>query len=314
MKKHFSKVFYGYDKKQVDIVVAEKLQEWNEEKAGNKVDETTRQLENMINLLKLQLATTKLRRSVLRSTFIYAQDFKDYLKYKAQGAAQDILKEAKEYVKQKESEIAGVTKKIEEAERNLAMVYSETSSILSAVPAFVSVKTGGMKSIAFSGKEEKEEKGELFSANETKAENGGQPQLMTTPKAPLIIKGYTVLVAEEDEAVARLLAVMLEREGFGVTVVKDGQEAMHFINTMNPPHIVMLDFMLPYFGGLQLLKALRAKSAWDNVIVMMIAESSNERDIIFAMKNGADDYIQKPFNPREVAVKLVRFVERTNTN
>lgn len=308
VKRDFSKVFYGYDKKQVDRIVAEKLQEWNEEKAGNKADDSERQLENMINLLKLQLATTKLRRSVLRSTFIYAQDFKDYLKYKAQGAAQDILKEAKEYVKQKESEIAGVTRKIEEAERNLAMVYSETSSILSAVPAFVSVKTGGMKSIAFSGNEEP------FSANETKAEIGGQPQLTATPKAPLIIKGYTVLVAEEDEVVARLLAVMLEREGFGVTVVKDGQEAMHFINTMTPPHIVMLDFMLPYFGGLQLLKALRAKSAWDNVIVMMIAESSNERDIIFAMKNGADDYIQKPFNPREVAVKLVRFVERTSTN
>jgi DNA-binding response OmpR family regulator len=51
---------------------------------------------------------------------------------------------------------------------------------------------------------------------------------------------------------------------------------------------------------------------WDKTVVFMIADSLLERDVIFAMKNGADDYIQKPFNPRELAVKLVRFVERTH--
>ena len=77
---------------------------------------------------------------------------------------------------------------------------------------------------------------------------------------------------------------------------------------MPPPALVLLDIMLPYLNGLQLLAQIRQKAEWQNVPIIMLTADSNERDIEQALAAGANDYMVKPFNPRELIARLRRFI------
>jgi CheY-like chemotaxis protein len=185
----------------------------------------------------------RVRQSVLKRTFIYAKDFKDYLQYKAVETAEAVLQEAAEYVLAKEHEAADILRKIDDIEKNLALVYKETSSILAAVSsennAFSSVQV-----IPFL---------KVFEETKPNIEELSVHTCEKNQQANNTAIKRSVLLAEEDAVIAKLLASTLEREGFSVTLVNDGKEALRLINAATLPDIAMLDFMLPYVGGLQLL-------------------------------------------------------------
>ncbi|HPV82363.1 MAG TPA: response regulator [Nitrospira sp.] len=127
---------------------------------------------------------------------------------------------------------------------------------------------------------------------------------MDSPETPKL----TVLMVEDEEDTASLLKFLLERASYQVVHAKDGRQAQELISTMAPPDIVLLDVMLPFLSGLQVLTVIRKREGWKKVPIVMLTADGSEHDIKRALENGANDYMIKPFNPRELTSRLKRFV------
>jgi len=117
-----------------------------------------------------------------------------------------------------------------------------------------------------------------------------------------------VLVAEDDPQIAYLLQFLLEREGYRVLLATDGREAQRFMDDIPPPRLVILDIMMPYADGFELLARIRAKPDWRNTPVIMLTARSQEKDIVRALDAGASDYVVKPFLPEELKARIRRLV------
>jgi DNA-binding response OmpR family regulator len=113
-------------------------------------------------------------------------------------------------------------------------------------------------------------------------------------------------VVEDDDQIAYLLQFILRKEGYTVTVARDGLEAQKLIADSAPPALVTLDFMLPHATGLELLAIMRAKAGWEHVPVLMLTARSQEKDITLARESGATDYLVKPFKPEELRACIRR--------
>ena len=119
----------------------------------------------------------------------------------------------------------------------------------------------------------------------------------------------SVLVVEDDDHIAHLLKFMLERGQYRVHQARDGRAAKHFIETESAPSIVLLDVMLPYIDGFELVRLLRAQPGWQKVPVIMLTAKTQEQDIVRALDAGANDYIVKPFQPNELLARLRRLTQ-----
>lgn len=117
------------------------------------------------------------------------------------------------------------------------------------------------------------------------------------------------LIVEDDDQISYLLQFILEREGFEVHLARDGRHAQRLIAELGPPALVMLDIMLPYVDGFQLLGLMRGKPAWKNVPILMLTAKSQEKDIVHALDAGANDYIVKPFKLDELRARIKRLVK-----
>jgi DNA-binding response OmpR family regulator len=116
------------------------------------------------------------------------------------------------------------------------------------------------------------------------------------------------LVVEDNETIAKLLRFILEREGFAVVHCADGQQGRQCIAETPPPAIVILDIMLPYIDGFELIAQIRALPAWSRTPILMLSAKGSERDISQALDAGADDYIVKPFQIDEFKARLRRLL------
>ncbi|MES1981953.1 MAG: response regulator transcription factor [Pseudomonadota bacterium] len=125
---------------------------------------------------------------------------------------------------------------------------------------------------------------------------------MSEPKPTL----GKILVVEDDEHVSYMLNFILQREGYTTEHAADGRVAEQLIASIAPPDLVLLDIMLPYQDGFQLLKNIRTRSAWAKVPVIMLSAKSQEQDIVQALDLGANDYVTKPFQPRELLARIRR--------
>jgi DNA-binding response OmpR family regulator len=117
-----------------------------------------------------------------------------------------------------------------------------------------------------------------------------------------------VLVVEDDEIISYLLDFRLKREGFDVIVASDGHQAYEYLENGTPPQLVLLDVMLPYLDGFELITRLRGKPEWFDVPVIMLTSKSQEQTIVRALDAGANDYVIKPFRPDELMARLRRLL------
>jgi DNA-binding response OmpR family regulator len=117
----------------------------------------------------------------------------------------------------------------------------------------------------------------------------------------------TILVVEDEQSIASLVTLYLSNEGFTVTHLSDGAQALDAVETLKPD-LVILDLMLPGMGGVEICKRLRRRSE-DLPIVMLTARDS-EVDRILGLELGADDYVTKPFSPRELVARVKAVLRR----
>ncbi len=121
----------------------------------------------------------------------------------------------------------------------------------------------------------------------------------------------SILITEDDEEMRTLLRYFLEREGFELLFATDGQEARMMIDMMSPPACILLDIMLPYMNGFELIEYIRHRPDWKEVPIMVLSARSAEADVVRALDGGADDYIVKPFKLSELTARIRRFIKST---
>ncbi|CAB4861031.1 unannotated protein [freshwater metagenome] len=129
------------------------------------------------------------------------------------------------------------------------------------------------------------------------------------PDAPRAetLKGL-VLVIEDERAISDLLRMYLSREGFGVHVASDGVTGLSFARTLHPVAII-LDVGLPGIDGTEVCRQLRAEGDWTPILFCTARD--DEVDRVLGLELGADDYITKPFSPREVVARVKSVVRRS---
>ena len=132
---------------------------------------------------------------------------------------------------------------------------------------------------------------------------------MVNNQLPLPTERPSLLAVEDDDNIAYLLQFLLEREGYQVHLARNGNEAKRFIEALPPPQLVILDIMVPYFDGFQLLQMIRTRKDWDDTPVIMLTAKSQEGDIVRALDSGASDYIVKPFLPEELKARIRRWIQ-----
>ena len=117
-----------------------------------------------------------------------------------------------------------------------------------------------------------------------------------------------ILMVEDEEDIAFLIRYMLERHGFVVEHAADSRQALEHFAQAEPPDLTLMDIMLPYHDGLELIERLRAQPGWDSVPVLMLTAKAREVDIVRALELGADDYVTKPFQPEELLARIRRLL------
>ena len=119
----------------------------------------------------------------------------------------------------------------------------------------------------------------------------------------------SVLIAEDDKNIAELLQMYLEKEGYAVTVAPDGGQALSKYRAIKPD-MVLLDVMMPVMDGWGVCRAIRAESK--TPIIMLTAKGETD-DKVNGLKAGADDYITKPFEMKEVLARIEAVLRRSGT-
>ncbi len=113
----------------------------------------------------------------------------------------------------------------------------------------------------------------------------------------------TILVVDDDPDICALLEFKLTSGGHVVTVENDGEAALAALEQQGVD-LVLLDWMMPRMGGLEVCLAMRADERFTHIPVLMLTAKAQEADVQRGLAAGADDYILKPFSPREVAARV----------
>lgn len=122
------------------------------------------------------------------------------------------------------------------------------------------------------------------------------------------LKTHRVLVVEDNEHVLYMLEFMLQRAGYDVIAVSNGRDAQAAIQNVEPVDVVLMDLMLPYVSGYQLIDEIRGDASWQYVPIVVLSGKVLEEDIVQALDAGANDYVTKPFRPEELLARLRRIV------
>jgi two-component system alkaline phosphatase synthesis response regulator PhoP len=122
--------------------------------------------------------------------------------------------------------------------------------------------------------------------------------------------GETILVVDDEAHIVELATLYLEQEGFRVTSAEDGAEALKMINHQ-PPAVMVLDLMLPEVDGWEVCRRVRNGKAAPDLPIIMLTARDDDVDKIVGLELGADDYVTKPFNPRELVARVKAILRRT---
>lgn len=130
---------------------------------------------------------------------------------------------------------------------------------------------------------------------------------------PSLISAPQILVVDDDPDLVRLVRAYLERAGFQVLAAHDGATALHILRR-DRPALVVLDLMLPDQDGWDITRLVRADPLLTKTPIIMLTARIDDTDKIIGLELGADDYITKPFNPREVVARVRSVLRRTQDN
>jgi two-component system alkaline phosphatase synthesis response regulator PhoP len=118
-----------------------------------------------------------------------------------------------------------------------------------------------------------------------------------------------ILLVDDEPSILQLLRMYLEREGFRIECVSDGEAAIETITRIQPA-LVILDLMLPKLDGYEVCKKIRARN--DPTAILMLTARDEDIDKIIGLELGADDYLTKPFNPHELVARVKAILRRVN--
>ena len=118
-----------------------------------------------------------------------------------------------------------------------------------------------------------------------------------------------LLLVEDDRALADLVTFHFERSGYDVTRTGDGEEALILVDEVKPD-VILLDWMIEGISGIEVCRRLRRRATTANVPIMMLTARGEESDRIRGFETGADDYVTKPFSPRELVARVGAVLRR----
>ena len=118
-----------------------------------------------------------------------------------------------------------------------------------------------------------------------------------------------VLIVEDEKDIIKMLEYNLKKEGFRVVDARDAEDALD-LAVREHPDLILLDLMLPGMDGLEVCKALKKESKTSSIPIIMLTAKSQESDKVVGLELGADDYITKPFSPRELIARIKAVLRR----
>lgn len=123
--------------------------------------------------------------------------------------------------------------------------------------------------------------------------------------------GRSILIVEDEREIRDLLAHYLRKEGFSPLLAPDGESGLHMAR-VEKPDLILLDILLPKMDGLECLRKIRTDRETARTPVVMLTAKGDETDRVVGLELGADDYIPKPFSPREVVARIKAVFRRTH--
>ena len=123
----------------------------------------------------------------------------------------------------------------------------------------------------------------------------------------------TILIVEDEKDIVKMLDYNLKKEGYKTLVANDGEDALDMANT-KLPDIILLDLMLPGVDGLEVCKELKSERKTSAIPVIMLTAKAQESDKVVGLELGADDYVTKPFSPRELIARIKAVLRRGKEN
>lgn len=121
------------------------------------------------------------------------------------------------------------------------------------------------------------------------------------------MNGKHILIVDDEPTIVEVVQLYLQREGFEVTTAADGQAALAAV-ARRRPDLMILDLMLPHIDGLEIIRQVRASGA---LPIIMLTARSEETDRVVGLELGADDYVTKPFSPRELVARVKAVLRRS---
>lgn len=131
----------------------------------------------------------------------------------------------------------------------------------------------------------------------------------TTTPGPSVTADERILLIEDDSDISELVQYNLEREGYKITVAADGEVGLNQALQVKPD-LIVLDLMLPTMDGLSVCKKLRSMPETLGIPIVMLTAKGEESDIVIGLEMGADDYISKPFSPKELIARIRAVLRR----
>ena len=122
-----------------------------------------------------------------------------------------------------------------------------------------------------------------------------------------------VLVVEDEPDTAELIELHLKNDGYRVTVAGDGDQALKKVHK-HMPDLVILDLMIPEITGVEVCKFIRKDPATQSIPIIMCTAKTGEIDKILGLELGADDYVTKPFSPRELLLRVKNLIKRSDSS
>ncbi len=129
----------------------------------------------------------------------------------------------------------------------------------------------------------------------------------------MVTHGQKILVVEDEPDIRKLVNYNLAQERFKVIEAEDGEQALKVIQR-DKPHLVVLDLMLPGLSGVEVCKILRERSETAKLPILMLTAKAGEADRVVGLEMGADDYLAKPFSPRELVARVRAILRRADGN